>query len=339
MQAIKIEQVYTSRQSNAWRILMKIRFLFPLIVVLISGCPLMATPYGIYSGDTFVAGYAQAKESVLRTIPVKYIDKARETLHVAYQHTSHGTHVAYGVFGLPEYKNGDNTLFAVCTPGSLDSNCLEFNDYAMCGYAAGEDDASDLSRNETAFVQATRNFLNDSENSRINVVMWSWCNIAGHDVVRNYLPGMKTLIDEYGPGGTSTRSDVQFIFMTGHANAGSNTGSGNPQKQAELITDFCEMNGYFCLDYYSIDTHAMDDTYYEDTGDNGQSASYPGGSNFYEDWQANGREGSDWYVNRETPGGLEAFGAHNSQHITANRKAYAMWWILARIVGWDGELE
>ncbi len=30
------------------------------------------------------------------------------------------------------------------------------------------------------------------------------------------------------------------------------------------------------------------------------------------------------------------FGAHNSQHITANRKAYAMWWILARIAGWDG---
>ena len=29
--------------------------------------------------------------------------------------------------------------------------------------------------------------------------------------------------------------------------------------------------------------------------------------------------------------------AHNSQHITANRKAYAMWWILARIAGWNGE--
>ena len=27
----------------------------------------------------------------------------------------------------------------------------------------------------------------------------------------------------------------------------------------------------------------------------------------------------------------------NSQHITANRKAYAMWWILARIAGWNGE--
>jgi len=38
-------------------------------------------------------------------------------------------------------------------------------------------------------------------------------------------------------------------------------------------------------------------------------------------------------MNRINPGGEMKHGAHNDQHITANRKSYAMWWILARIAG------
>ncbi len=94
----------------------------------------------------------------------------------------------------------------------------------------------------------------------------------------NYLPGMDSLISEYGPGGTKIGTGegqreipVTFIFMTGHANKNANVGELNPKSQAELIIDHCNTNGYFCLDYYSIDTHDMDDNYWEDTGDNGNS--------------------------------------------------------------------
>ena len=78
----------------------------------------------------------------------------------------------------------------------------------------------------------------------------------------------------------------------------------------------------------------MGDTYWADAGDNGDSQDY--GGNFYEDWQEAHGAGTDYYLNRDAPQGDVTFGAHNSQHITANRKAYAMWWILARIAGWDG---
>mgnify|MGYP001765021653 CR=1 FL=1 len=74
----------------------------------------------------------------------------------------------------------------------------------------------------------------------------------------------------------------------------------------------------------------MIDTYWDDAGDNGNSTKY--GGNFYIDWQ---NANSGWYENKETDGSV-TYGEHNTQHITANRKAYAMWWILARIVGWDG---
>ena len=153
---------------------------------------------------------------------------------------------------------------------------------------------------------------------------------------------METLINEYSEGGSKIGSGVGqrenpvfFIFMTGHANVGNNVGEGAPKNQAELITSYCVENKQFCLDYYSIDTHDMNDDYWEDTGDDGNSAEY--GGNFYTDWQDSHILGEDYFENKNEPGGYSLHGAHNTQHITANRKAYAMWWILARIAGWNGE--
>lgn len=296
---------------------------------------------GNYDGGSFaIASDSVSHESVLRDIPVEYIDEARNNLHIAYQHTSHGTHVSYGMFGLQDYKSGDETLFAI-TNNSPQSGKLDFRDYAMASYAESGDDASDLSRNETAFIQATRNYLDEPDNAAINVVMWSWCNIAGHDVEDNYLPGMQSLIGEYSGGGSKIgtgagqrQNSVTFIFMTGHANKDDNVGDGKPKNQASLIVDFCRENSYYCLDYYGIDTHDMDGNYWEDSGDDGNSST---GGNFYSDWQNSHAVGNGYYENKSSPGGSVTYGAHNTQHITANRKAYALWYILARIAGWDAD--
>lgn len=287
----------------------------------------------------FIADHTVAKEDVLRSIPSEFIDRARNELVVAYQHTSHGTHVSYGIFGLPDYKDGDEVSFAIANDNPREGE-LDFRDYAMESYAAPGDDASDLSRNETAFIQATRNYLDDPDNSEANVVMWSWCDIADHNVSGNYIPGMQTLIDEYGEGGSKIGSgsgqrenSVTFIFMTGHANYNDNVGEGKAKNQADLILDYCRENSFYCLDYYGIDTHDMDGNYWEDAGDDGNS---PSGGDFYREYQDSHSVGDGYYENKDSPGGSVTFGAHNSQHITANRKAYAMWWILARIAGWHG---
>ncbi len=308
---------------------------------LTSGCKKdeNSTPYIFPEGST--ASFNVATETALRQIPVQYIEAARNNLHIAYQHTSHGTHVSYGLFGLQDYKAGDDVLFGI-TNRDPQPDKLDFRDNVMAAYAEPGVDASDLSRVESAFIQATRNYLDDPENDEINVVMWSWCSISGHDVAGTYIPGMQTLIDEYGSGGSKVgigegkrENPVTFIFMTGHAEANNNVGNLRPRNQADTIIGYCKAKGYYCLDYYGIDTHSMDDSYWEDAGDNGNSGAY--GGNFYIDYQNSHQLGEHYYENKSSPGGSVTYGAHNTQHITANRKAFAMWWILARIAGWDGE--
>jgi len=287
------------------------------------------------SGGT-IAGYSVALESVLRSIPASYIEEARDEFEVAYAHTSHGTHVSYGVFGLPGFQSGDDALFAVSA--SDEEHALYFRDGAFNSVDWPDLSQTDISHAWPQWVDQNRAWLEDPANADVDIWMWSWCSINGHDVAA-YLDSMQTLINEYGEGGTKVgegrarAEPVTFIFMTGHAE-GDNVGEGAPKNQADLIVDYCRDRGYWCIDYYSIDTHAMDGHYYEDTDDNGASETY--GGNFYADWQNSHVLGVDWYYNRSSPGGDVEYGNHNDQHITANRKAFAFWWVLARIAGWQG---
>ncbi|MBP7264884.1 MAG: hypothetical protein KBB32_11985 [Spirochaetia bacterium] len=285
-----------------------------------------------------VAGYEVATEAALRSIPAEWVDLARSSFRIAYQHTSHGTHIPYGLFGLQDYKAGDATLFGVSNnaatpqPGKLD-----FHDYGIPGTYP---DLSQADGHWSAWLEQNRTFLDHPDNAGINVVMWSWCSINGHDA-QAYLDSMQTLIDEYGPGGSKigtaagdTRTTpLTFIFMTGHAET-YNTGYRQPADQAALITDYCRERGYWCLDYYSIETHDLSGRYWSDASDDSNSASY--GGNYFADWQGEHDEGVDWFLNLGAPGGSENYGQHLSQHITSNRKAYAFWFLLARMAGWDG---
>jgi hypothetical protein len=309
-------------------------------VFVISGCGGGATDEtnSLPPPDTLtsIADYRVATDAALRAIPDNYINTARTTLHVAYFHTSHGTHVSFGAFGLPGFKTGDDTKFGITNNTAAVANKLDFHDF----YANGSpyQDLSQADADWPAWRDQVRTYLDNPANATINVLMWSWCDIAGH-TVSNYLSSMQTLINEYGAGGSKigtgigqTRTTpVTFIFMTGHANLGANAGAGNPRDQAALITAYCDAHGYFCIDYYSIDTRAMNGTYYEDAGDNGNSAT---GGDFYQAWQDSHAVGVDWYENRNAPGGGVTYGEHNTQHITANRKAFAFWWVLARIAGY-----
>jgi hypothetical protein len=168
-------------------------------------------------------------------------------------------------------------------------------------------------------VEATRTYLD--RNPDINVIIWSWCGQVDGSAseIDRYLRLMNDLEGDY-PG-------VKFVYMTGHTD-GSGL-SGNVHARNTQIREYCQNNNKILFDFEDIESYDPDGTYYGDKlvndncdydsdGDGGQDR------NWAIEWQD--AHPGEWY---------ECESAH-SQPLNANRKAYAAWWLWARLAGWDG---
>jgi len=274
----------------------------------------------------------------LEPIPASAIELAKANLHIAYEHTSHGSQIITGMndligqTGLVGYKGDIYNWNEGGTNGALD-----IDDYFTM------ENRADLGA-EDQWAPATRTYLDDATNSEVNVIIWSWCNIYGHDIDK-YLTNMETLISEYGPGGTKisdgTRTvPVTFVFMTGHTNAGSeNEGTFNANKQ---IRQHCINNNRVLYDFYDIECYDPDGNYFGDGEPNTTDyGTYNGSKNLEDDcsynldgggrgnwaleWQGSHTEGVDWYNCDPS----------HTLPLNGNLKAYAAWWLWAKLAGWD----
>lgn len=248
----------------------------------------------------------------LERIPSVWIEKAKKNLHIAYGHTSHGSQIISGLLGLTEFKKNPYIYKKESAVNSLD---LRDNPFSATYLDLGQPD------NKTWALE-TRKYLN--ENKDINVVMWSWCgqlSSASKRYVENYLSMMQKLDKQY--------PWVTFVYMTGHLD-----GSGEKSTLArnnKRIREFCINNGKVLYDFADIESYDPDGKYFGDKYAN-DACDY--GSNFLgrkpdknwaKEWQDTHKAGVDWY---------QCESAH-SQPINANMKAYAAWWLLARLAGWD----
>ncbi|MBN2423967.1 MAG: hypothetical protein JXR46_00075 [Calditrichaceae bacterium] len=243
------------------------------------------------------------------------VELARQKLHIAYGHTSHGRQITNGMTGLVDFK-GD--LFAWNNGGV--NGALDLRDTPFSG-------ASDLGNpNFTAWEKATRNYL--AQTSDINVVIWSWCgevNEATTDSIDTYLSLMTGLENDF-PG-------VKFVYMTGHLEG---TGEeGNLNQRNEQIRSYCRQNNKILYDFADIESYdpdghvnymklyGNDGCYYDTNGDKHPDINPQ--SNWAIVWQESHEPGVDWY-NYSVP---------HSQPLNGNRKAYAAWYLwcqLAKIV-------
>jgi len=257
----------------------------------------------------FIAVFEKASEDIFRAIPVEKINAAKEKLHIAYFHSSHGSRVITGMEGLKNYKTGDDTLYDFTTNGTPVASKLDiFDDYRGSNDLSAKDTVE--ANDHTQWYNETVEFLKDTDNSDINVLMWSWCNPGSHDH-QKYLDDYEQLISDYPA--------ITFVFMTGHPNGDGESETANSAYQGyKLIRKHCEKNKRFLIDYWDIETHDMEGNYYPNANDNGVAD----GTEFYKDWQSS--HPGEFFEN-------SCAHTDEDQELTCNRKAYASWWVWARI--------
>lgn len=249
-------------------------------------------------------------------VPDSAIVTAKNDLHIAYAHTSHGSQIVDGMSGLSIFKEstgGTEELYDWNEGGS--GGALDLDDYFVSGDLGNPD--------RTTWASETQDYLEQSSNSDVNVVMWSWCGqVSGatEENIDTYLGLMCSLEVEF--------SNISFVYMTGHVD-GSGL-EGNLHLRNTQIRNFCAANNKILFDFADIESYDPDGNYYGDKYvldtceyDTNNDTNPWGDGNWATEWQA--ANPGEWYD----------CGSAHSEPLNANQKAYAIWWLWAILAGWD----
>lgn len=255
-------------------------------------------------------------KTTITQIPEAAILQAKQNLRIAYGHTSHGSQLIDGMNGLVGFMNGrgyPNNLYAWNEAGS--NGALRLDDNAFSSFGANDLGAP----NRTAWDGATRSYL--AANPTTNVIIWSWCGqVDGSQAeIQNYLDRMNQLEADFPA--------VRFVYMTGHLNGGGATGNVNVRNNQ--IRAYCLANNKTLYDFADIESYDPDGLVHYMPLNCDDACNYTSGGqshNWATEWQAAHVQNVDWYD----------CGAAHSYPLNANRKAYAAWWLWARLAGWAG---
>ncbi len=307
---------------------MKPYHLFFLIIPFLTACPLNSdsTPRGPLERH-IVIGHDQTD---LDRIPDSAIAEAINSLHIAYNHTSHGSQLITGMNALENYPPFND--FYSWNNGTVEGS-LDLRDGGIPGIPDLSQGDNIESNGYTPWVNDTREFLNSSDNMDINVVVWSWCSINNHDAQR-YVDNMEVLISEY--------PEILFVFMTGHAEGQSEDITPNSvHYNNHLIRAHCEQNRRILYDFADIESYNPDGVYFWDRAMQ-DNLDYTGG-NWAEEWIS--VNSLSELAKLTTGNGIDDYDgcsgtAHSDSPPEANLngilKGQAAWWLWAVLAGWNG---
>jgi hypothetical protein len=250
-------------------------------------------------GEAIIVDHAATD---LARIPAHWREQAKQTVIWAYGSTSHGTQLWEGADYLSEYV--DPPVYLFCKewrepPAQGDPPCLRM----------GYDDS--WSWDPDSFLETVRNLLDGA--AQVNAFMWSWCGEMSDEEtpVQRYLEMMSQLEREY--------PNVRFVYMTGHTDGGSAELAHNN----DLVRQYVREQGKVLYDFADIESYDPAGNYYPDTDD-----SCP----WCRDWCREHRdECGDLPSNDDE--------CQHSHGFNCRLKGQALWWLSARLVGWDGRPE
>lgn len=249
----------------------------------------------------------------LDSIPLEWINSAKENLNIAYGHTSHGSQITAGMTALNKYfSDGRFDFSEVNSSGTL--QYIEGDGYGDgymdhdCGYSGWTDE--------------TEEYLEAFPGT--NVIIWSWCGqVNDVNLMAHYLQPMTDLEVKY--------PNVKFVYMTGHLEG---LGLDGSLKEAnDVIRKYCQENDKILFDFADIEKYDPDgEINYQQYYVNDECY-YAIGDGVERNWAI------EWIDNNPdhilTKISAECSYCAHSQCLNCVKKGIAAWYLWAKLAGWD----